>query len=83
MNCGKRNRKIDVRFTKDEYQLILELEKTLGVRKTDLVRGRRLQDAPTVVNAKELIGILDGLGAEMADAVTILTNWQNIPISLE
>lgn len=59
MDCGKRNRKINVRFTEDEYQFILELEKTLGVRKTDLVRGRLLQDTRTaVVNAKELIGIL-------------------------
>lgn len=66
MDCGKRNRKIDVRFTEDEYQLILELEKTLGVRKTDLVRGRLLQDTRiAVVNAKELIGILNALGAEM------------------
>lgn len=63
---GKRIRKIDARFTEDEYQVILELEKTLGIRKSDLVRNRLLQDARlAIVNAKELIGFLDSTGAEM------------------
>lgn len=63
---GKRIKKIDARFTQDEYDTILELEKTLGVRKTDLVRTRLLQDARlTIINAKELIGFLDNIGAEM------------------
>ena len=82
MDCGKRNRKIDVRFTEDEYKVILELEKTLGVRKTDLVRGRLLQDTRiAVVNAKELIGILNGLGAEMGrcgNNINQLAKYTNI-----
>ncbi len=82
MDCGKRNRKIDVRFTEDEYQVILELEKTLGVRKTDLVRGRLLQDTRiAVVNAKELIGILNELGAEMGrcgNNINQLAKYTNI-----
>jgi len=63
---GKRTRKIDARFTQDEYDAILELEKTLGISKTELVRSRLLQGARlTIVNAKELIGFLDSIGAEM------------------
>jgi hypothetical protein len=63
---GKRTKKIDARFTEDEFKIILELEKTLGIRRTDLVRTRLLQDARlTVINAKELIALLDCIGTEL------------------
>jgi len=63
---GKRDKKIDVRFTKDEYELILGLEKSLGIKKADLIRNRTLNDSKhMVVNAKQLIGGLDEIGIEM------------------
>jgi hypothetical protein len=31
---GKRSKKIDARFTEDEYKVVLALEKELGVSKT-------------------------------------------------
>jgi len=63
---GKRTKKIDARFTEDEFKVVLELEKTLGISKTDLVRTRLLQDARlTVINAKELIALLDSIGTEL------------------
>jgi hypothetical protein len=63
---GKRTKKIDARFTEEEYRIVEELEKTLGVRKTDLVRSRLLQNAPsTIINAKELINQLDSIGTEL------------------
>jgi hypothetical protein len=63
---GKRVKKIDARFTEDEYKLIEKLEEALGIRKTDLVRNRLLKDAQlTIINAKELIGVLDEIGAEL------------------
>jgi mobilization protein NikA len=63
---GKRIRKIDARFTEDEYKLIEELEKTLGIRKTSLVRMRLLENAPNVIiNAKELITAIDAIGTEL------------------
>lgn len=66
MLAGKRNKKIDARFTEDEYAIICKLEKTLGVTKTELVRQRLLSNAGLlVVNAKELIVLLDQVGAEM------------------
>lgn len=66
MTTGKRTRKIDARFTEDEYQIILELEQTLGVSKTDLVRAAILKDSQRIiVNAKELIGLLTLVGAEL------------------
>ena len=66
MKKENRTKKIDARFTEAEYTIILALEKELGVRKTDLVRSRLLENAPAVViNAKELIRSLDSIGAEL------------------
>jgi hypothetical protein len=63
---GKRIKKIDVRFTEQEYNVVLELEKTLGISKTELVRVRLLNDAANmVINAKDLINHFDQIGAEL------------------
>jgi len=62
----KRTKKIDARFTEEEYKLVMEMEKTLGIRKTDLVRNGLLKNSRSVIiNAKELIGHLDKAGAEL------------------
>lgn len=66
MEAGKRTRKIDVRFTEEEYQIIINLESALGIGKTELLRRRTLNDGvATVVNARELIKTLDAIFAEM------------------
>ena len=66
MKEGKRVRKIDARFTQDEYDMVLAMEREFGIRKTDLVRMRLLQDAhKIVVNGAELILELDRIGAEL------------------
>lgn len=63
---GKRVKKIGARFTQEEYDIILALEKQLGVTETDLVRMRLLNDASKYcVNAKDFIVEIDQLGAEM------------------
>ncbi|EHQ26456.1 plasmid mobilization protein [Mucilaginibacter paludis] len=65
-DSGKRTKKIDTRFTEEEYQLILDMEKELGISKTDLIRLRVLENARNVVvNAAALIGSLDTIGAEL------------------
>eukprot|EP01037_Dinobryon_pediforme_P007119 gene7119-7185_t len=62
----KRTKKIDVRFTEDEYKIILALEQELGITKTELIRQRLLQNGKSIViNAKELIARLDAIGAEL------------------
>ena len=61
-----RTKKIDARFTEDEYQIVEEMEKTLGLRKTDLVRMRLLTNSTAlVINAKELIAEINGIGLEL------------------
>ncbi|GAA3989577.1 MobC family plasmid mobilization relaxosome protein [Mucilaginibacter dorajii] len=63
---GRRSKFINVRFTDDEYKEIADLERQLGISKTELIRMRVLTDVKeTVINAKELIKHLDALGAEM------------------
>ncbi|WP_345952972.1 plasmid mobilization relaxosome protein MobC [Mucilaginibacter sp. PAMB04168] len=63
----KRTRKIDARFTQTEYDLVLTMERTLGVSKTELVRVRLLNGSERMLlNTRELISQMDALGAEMA-----------------
>src|SRR5580658_3349438 len=82
MTEGKRTLKIDVRFTEDEYEIVLQLEKTLGISKTDLVRMRLLENAPAVIiNAKELITAVDAIGTEMGRSgnnINQLAKYANI-----
>ena len=82
LTAGKRIRKIDARFTEEEFKTVLEMEKKLGIRRTDLVRIRLLNDGTNlVINAKELISQLDGIGAEMARAgnnINQLAHYANI-----
>jgi len=64
---GKRSKKIDARFTEEEYKLVLALEKELGVSKSDLIRRTLLSNAPAVlINAKEMLSRLDNIGLELA-----------------
>ena len=80
--AGKRIKKIDARFTEDEYALITEMEKALGLTKTELVRQRLLSNAGLLVgNAKELIVLLDQVGAEMGrcgNNINQLAKYANI-----
>ncbi|HEK19857.1 MAG TPA: plasmid mobilization relaxosome protein MobC [Bacteroidetes bacterium] len=79
---GKRSKKIDVRFTEKEYAVLLELEKQLGISKTDLIRLRVLHQSQNVlVNAKEMISLLDGIGAELGRSgnnINQLARYANI-----
>lgn len=66
MKEGKRTKFINVRFTADEYIDITEMERELGVSKTDLIRMRVLSEAKkTVINSRELIKYIDTAGAEL------------------
>ncbi|SDF70227.1 mobilisation protein (MobC) [Mucilaginibacter pineti] len=79
---GKRIKKIDARFTEKEYAVVLDLEKQLDIRKTDLIRLRVLHQAQHVlVNAKEMISLLDKIGAELGRSgnnINQLARYANI-----
>ena len=81
MKDGKRTRKIDVRFTEEEFALVLEMEMTLGLKRTDLIRMRILQSSKVIINARELIVQLDQLGAELGrigNNINQLARYANI-----
>jgi hypothetical protein len=82
MMDGKRIKKIDARFTEEEYKQILEMEKALGIRKTDLVRNRLLLNSiEVVINAKEMIRVLDSIGTELGrcgNNINQLAKYANI-----
>lgn len=62
----RRIKKIDARFTEDEYKVIEDLEAGLGMSKTDLVRSRLLATGPQiVVDAKALLAHLNDIGTEL------------------
>ncbi|MBS7565552.1 plasmid mobilization relaxosome protein MobC [Mucilaginibacter sp. Bleaf8] len=64
---GKRSRFINVRFTEEEFQTVSDLEKSLGITKTELIRMRVLTHAKeTLISSKELIRYLDSVGAELS-----------------
>ncbi len=64
---SRRSKKIDARFTEAEYAQILELEKALGISKTEIIRVRALSGTTQlVINAREMIFQLDHIGAELA-----------------
>ncbi|MFI5160473.1 MAG: plasmid mobilization protein [Sphingobacteriales bacterium] len=61
-----RTRKIVVRFNEDEFKQVEEMEKTLGLNKSELIRARVLENSKgLVVNSKTLIAELAIVGAEM------------------
>ena len=63
---GKRTFKIDVRFNETEHQSVVELQKTLGISKTQLIRMRLLENNNAVVlNARQAMEGLDKVGAEL------------------
>ena len=82
MTEGRRIKKIDARFTEKEYALVQEMEKNLGIRKTDLVRLRVLNKSHKVlINAKEMITSLDSIGAELGRSgnnINQLARYANI-----
>jgi hypothetical protein len=61
-----RVKKIDARFTPDEYKIIEGLAAGLGLSKTDLVRRRLLENGPQIiVDAKAMLTELNRIGSEL------------------
>jgi len=59
-------RRFELRLSEPELQQFQELEKFLGISRADIVRIRVLKNsAKMLVNAKELMKQLDGIGAEL------------------
>ena len=70
-NHGSENktRRFELRLSEQEMQQFLELEKALAISRADIVRIRVLKNSTKMlVNARELMGKLDGIGTELGRA---------------
>ncbi|MEJ2880404.1 plasmid mobilization protein [Pedobacter sp. GR22-6] len=66
MKSGKRSKKIEARFTEEEFNAIVAMEKKYGISRTDLVRLKLLSSSGhLIVNAGALLLPLDAIGAEL------------------
>lgn len=79
---GKRIKKIDIRFTQEEFDLVLAMEKSSGMRKADLIRKKLLFDAGRIVmDSKAMMNNLDAVGLELSRAgnnINQLARYANI-----
>lgn len=59
-------RRFELRLSEQELKQFLELEKSLGINRSDIVRIRVLKNAANMlVNTKELMKKMDAMGAEL------------------
>ncbi|MCX3264979.1 plasmid mobilization protein [Pedobacter agri] len=79
---GKRIKKIDVRFTEEEFDLILAMEKASGMKKADLIRKKVLSEGERmVIDSKLMMNNLDVIGLELSRAgnnINQLARYANI-----
>lgn len=79
---GKRIKKIDVRFTEEEFDLILAMEKASGMKKADLIRKKVLSEGERmVIDSKLMMNNLDVIALELSRAgnnINQLARYANI-----
>jgi hypothetical protein len=79
---GKRIKKIDVRFTQEEFDLVLAMEKASGMKKADLIRKKLLVEGERMVmDSKVMMNNLDAVGLELSRAgnnINQLARYGNI-----
>ncbi|RZJ92353.1 MAG: plasmid mobilization relaxosome protein MobC [Chryseobacterium sp.] len=79
---GKRIKKIDVRFTEEEFDLILVMEKASGMKKADLIRKKVLSEGESMlIDSKLMMNNLDATGQELSRAgnnINQLARYANI-----
>ena len=66
MTSGKRTKIIKARLTEDEFKALLIIENAVGITRMELIRQRVLYHTGSIlVNAQELLKLLDSIGAEL------------------
>lgn len=65
----KKTRRFELRLSDEELLQFLELEKSLGISRADIVRIRVLKNSSKMLlNGRELLNHLDHIGAELGRA---------------
>ena len=84
MSKGKRSRKIDVRFTEEEFAFVVNLEKLLGLKRSDIIRRKTLEvDLQLILDARSLLSSIDQIGLELSRSgnnINQLAKYANILI---
>lgn len=79
---GKRTKKVDVRLSPDELNLLDKMVETFGVGRGELIRLRVFNGAKTmVINSSVLVKSLDAISAEFGRAgnnINQLARYSNI-----
>lgn len=79
---GKRIKKIDVRFTQEEFDFVIAMEKASGMKKADLIRKKLLLEGERMlVDSKAVMSSIDVIGLELSKAgnnVNQLARYANI-----
>lgn len=61
-----RTKRFEIRLTEDEFNQLLNLEKQLGVNRTEIIRIRGLHNLHKVlVDGKQVLTALDAIGTEL------------------
>jgi hypothetical protein len=69
MLTGKRTHIIKAKLTDDEFKALLEIQKTSGLNRMELIRRRVLgKMASTTINISELLNALNAIGSELGRA---------------
>jgi len=81
---GKRSRKIDVRFSEEEFAFVINLEKLLGLKRSDIIRKKTLEvDLQLILDARLLLSSIDQIGLELSRSgnnINQLAKYANIMI---
>lgn len=65
-SCEQRTKRFELRLSEAERSQFLELEKSLGLSRADIVRIRVLQySKKMLVNTTKMMELLDGIGTEL------------------
>lgn len=82
LKSGKRNRKISVRFSEEEFSSIVSLEKLLGLKRTDIIRKRVLEvNVQLIFDGRSVLGTIDQIGLELSrtgNNINQLARYANI-----
>ncbi|MGQ7856547.1 plasmid mobilization protein [Pedobacter sp. WC2501] len=82
LKSGKRNRKISVRFSEEEFSSIVSLEKLLGLKRTDIIRKRVLEvNVQLIFDGRSVLGSIDQIGLELSrtgNNINQLARYANI-----
>ncbi|MGN7986497.1 plasmid mobilization protein [Pedobacter psychrodurus] len=79
---GKRNKRLSVRFSEEEFIFILSLEKLLGLKRTDIIRKRVLEvNVALIFDGRSVLASIDQIGLELSrtgNNINQLARYANI-----